>query len=99
MTRRRGEPKRGVDVFDVEVGGETLVVISLPIEAGAKLDALTPAERAVALAVLRGLSNEEVARERGCRARTVAAQLASIYKKLGVVSRAELAALLGKERD
>jgi DNA-binding NarL/FixJ family response regulator len=91
--------RRGVEVFDVDVGGESLVVISLPIEASASLEALTPAERAVALAVLRGLSNEQVAKERGCRARTVAVQLASIYRKLGISSRAELAVLLGGGHD
>lgn len=72
-----------------------MVVLSLPAVEGVALEELTPAEREVAQAVLRGLSNEQVARLRGCRPRTVAAQLASIYRKLGITSRSELAALVG----
>lgn len=44
--------------------------------------------------VLEGLSNEEIARSRGARYRTVANQLAGIYKKLGVASRTELIAMI-----
>lgn len=53
---------------------------------------LTPAERDVARAIARGLRNEEIAVERGVSARTVESQLSTIYKKLGVRSRAELSA-------
>ena len=83
-----------VEVFDVHIGEETLVVLSVPIETGASLEKLTPAERDVARAVLRGLSNDEVAQLRGCRPRTVAVQLASIYRKLRISSRSELAVLM-----
>jgi DNA-binding CsgD family transcriptional regulator len=55
-------------------------------------DTLTPAERQVALAALSGLSNADIARMRGSSPRTVANQLAIIFRKLGVHSRAELAA-------
>jgi len=105
---RKPGTRGDADVFDVRLGTETLVVLSLPsleggaLEGGAleggALAALTAAEREVAGAVLRGLSNEEVARVRGCRPRTVAAQLASIYRKLGISSRSELAALAGGPR-
>ena len=84
----------GVDTFAVAIGDETLVVVSYPIASTSVLDSLTPAERDVALAVVRGLSNDEIARARGSRGRTVAVQLASIYRKLGITSRAELAVLL-----
>ena len=87
----------GVDAFEVGFGDERLVVLSYPIASASFLDRLTPAERDVALAVVRGLSNEEVARARGSRARTVAVQLASIYRKLGITSRAELAVLLHED--
>jgi len=43
----------------------------------------------------RGWSNEQVARARGCSARTVAHQVTLAYRKLGVTSRRELQALLG----
>ena len=52
---------------------------------------LTPAEHAVAIDVLAGLSNAEVARKRGRSRRTIANQLAAIYRKLGIHSRVELA--------
>jgi DNA-binding NarL/FixJ family response regulator len=60
--------------------------------ADASPERLTRAERAVAAAAARGASNEDIARERRTSTRTVANQLASIYRKLGIASRAELAA-------
>lgn len=52
---------------------------------------LTPAESEVALALVRGLSNAAIARERGAAVRTVANQVAAIVKKLGVSSRVQVA--------
>lgn len=53
---------------------------------------LTESERFIALALLRGCTNDEIARLRGTSPRTVANQVASIFRKLGVHSRAEMAA-------
>jgi DNA-binding NarL/FixJ family response regulator len=53
---------------------------------------LTEAERDVALAVIRGLSNAEIARARHASVRTIANQMAALMKKLEVASRVELAA-------
>ena len=53
---------------------------------------LTDAERATIQLALVGLRNSEIATRRSVAARTVANQLASAYRKLGVGSRAELAA-------
>jgi DNA-binding NarL/FixJ family response regulator len=55
------------------------------------LSALTPAERAVALALLRGLSDRNIAHARNSSRQTVSKHVSAIYKKLGVGSRAELA--------
>jgi DNA-binding NarL/FixJ family response regulator len=55
---------------------------------------LSPAERLTALYVSRGLSNAEVARRRGVAVRTVANQVASILRKSGVNSRAEIGRVL-----
>jgi DNA-binding CsgD family transcriptional regulator len=55
---------------------------------------LTRAEREVALAAGMGASNREIARVRRTSERTVANQLAAIYRKLSIASRAELAAVL-----
>jgi DNA-binding NarL/FixJ family response regulator len=56
---------------------------------------LTSAERDVALAVARGLSNAQIGAERQASPRTIANQVAAIMRKLGVSSRAELAARVG----
>ncbi|HUS29382.1 MAG TPA: helix-turn-helix transcriptional regulator [Kofleriaceae bacterium] len=89
---------RGVEQFEVEIGGERLVVTSLPADSAADtaetLAALTAAERAVACDAAAGLSNAAIAKKRKRAVRTIANQLASIYRKLGVVSRAELALLV-----
>ena len=52
---------------------------------------LTESERAVAKLAREGLSNAEIGRLRGTSPRTVANQLARIYRKLGVGSRLGLA--------
>jgi len=88
-----------VEVFDVRVAGEDLVVISIPSDARALRDGLTRAEREITSGTLAGHSTAAIARLRGRSQRTIANQLASIYRKLGVSSRAELAARLFGEDD
>jgi DNA-binding NarL/FixJ family response regulator len=51
---------------------------------------LTRAERQVAVLLLEGKSHAEIARTRGSAPRTVANQVASLFQKLGIHSRAEL---------
>lgn len=51
---------------------------------------LTPAEREVAEQVFAGSSNRQIAKQRGVSERTIANQLASIYRKLGLQDRHEL---------
>jgi DNA-binding CsgD family transcriptional regulator len=51
---------------------------------------LTAAERLIVELVVSGLSNRAIAERRGTSVSTIANQLASIYKKLGLASRAEL---------
>jgi len=78
---------------EVIVDGETVVVVA---SAGApttrRYEELTDAESAIASLAVRGLSNREIASLRGSSVRTVANQLASVFAKLGVGSRTELAA-------
>ena len=59
-------------------------------------EGLSPAECEVARLALDGRSNDEIARTRGTSARTVANQLRAIYRKVGVVTREELAVALIK---
>ena len=55
-------------------------------------DSLTPTELAVAQAVAEGLSNPQIAARMFISRRTVTTHLTSIFRKLGISSRAELAA-------
>jgi DNA-binding CsgD family transcriptional regulator len=65
----------------------------------AREDGLTAAERRVALLVAEGRTNQEAAAALFLSERTVASHLTSIYAKLGVRSRTELARRLADERD
>ena len=56
---------------------------------------VSPAEREVLVLLTRGLSNGEIAKERGTSVRTVANQLQQLYQKFQVTSRVELVAKLG----
>jgi DNA-binding CsgD family transcriptional regulator len=74
---------------------EELVLLSWPVRPAALVAGeLTAAEAAVMALAAAGLANEEIARARGRSPRTVANQLASAYRKLGVGSRSELVARL-----
>ena len=68
------------------------LVISFPIDEPDLSARLTDAEVDVARLAIDGLSNAEIAARRGTSLRTVANQMASILRKLGVQSRRELAA-------
>lgn len=68
--------------------GQVLFVYDLP--AIAKEHGLAEAEQEVCELVLRGQDNRAIAAKRGTSPRTVANQIASIFRKLGVHSRAEL---------
>jgi DNA-binding NarL/FixJ family response regulator len=74
------------------VGGDELCWLFLPVEAFGLAPCLTSAERQVVTGVLNGRTNAAIASARRTSCRTVANQLAAIYRKLGVSSRWELAA-------
>lgn len=78
------------------VRGSELLVVSRAVGSalGAVPADLSPAERSVVDLVLAGLTNEEIAALRRRSVWTVRNQLAATYEKLGVHSRAELAAKL-----
>ena len=75
------------------VDGDEAAVLNFPLSGAALPECLSPAERDVAHGVIAGKSNAEIAAARGTSARTVANQMASLFKKLGVGSRREIAAL------
>jgi len=79
-------------------GGDYLL-LSFRVERTVCTGTLTPAERAVATSILAGASNAQIACERKRSVRTVANQIASIFQKLGVSSRVELAGALARSEN
>lgn len=75
------------------VGNEELWVLSAPLPRPSLPGDLSDAQREIAMAMLRGCSDAEIARERGTSPRTIAAQTQQLFRKLAVSSRAELARL------
>ena len=65
-------------------------VLSVATPPPEHLPALTVAERDVVSLILRGASNRQIAEHRRTSERTVANQIAAIFQKLQVGSRAEL---------
>ena len=86
----RAPPELAAHTF--RVGTEEFAVLSYPVTPLSPPPELTNAERHVVVALLQGKSNAEIARERGTSPRTIANQVAAVFRKLGVRSRAELAA-------
>lgn len=86
-------PPPGLVVEALELDGETLIVFEFPANAAAP-GPLTEAEQEVTALVLQGLTTAQIAAARGVARATVSSQLQSIYRKLGVTSRAELACKL-----
>jgi DNA-binding CsgD family transcriptional regulator len=82
-----------VEIAVLQLDDVELIVLGLEVEAAAP--GLTRAEQEVVRLVLDGCSNQEIARRRNASAKTVANQLLMIYRKLGIVSRFELAARVG----
>ncbi len=77
--------------FTFALDSETFFVFSFPIvEPEDALQSLSPSEQQIVRSLLRGASYAQVAGERRTSVRTVANQVAALYKKLGISSRSEL---------
>ncbi len=74
----------------MRIEGVDWAVLWFPLDGAGAGRSLTPAEHEVASHLLAGMSNAEIARKRRVSPRTVANQVACIYRKLRVRSRAEL---------
>lgn len=94
MGDRDGGPREARLAFLRVARNQRLAVFSVPLATADAVGSLTPAEREVVSGLLAGLANREIAAERRCSVRTVANQVASIFRKTGARSRTELAALL-----
>jgi DNA-binding NarL/FixJ family response regulator len=73
-----------------EPHGTGVLVLSFPVPCATFGELLTDTEAAIARDILSGLSNAAIARKRGTAVRTIANQVASIFRKLQVRSRLEL---------
>jgi DNA-binding CsgD family transcriptional regulator len=89
-------PPEGLRASVLAGASGDVVVLSYPASALLLPPGLTDAEREVVAAVVEGKSNAAIAAERGRSARTVANQVNSVFRKLGVGSRAELVALCAR---
>lgn len=74
----------------LEIDGTELFLLGTPSLADCLPDDLTRAEKEVTALVLEGLSNREIAKARGTSVRTIANQVAAIFRKLKVTARVEL---------
>ena len=83
----------GLRVETFEADGEAFAIIELPRVQRLDHRQLTRSERSILALLLAGLSNAEIARRRERSIRTVAHQVDSIFRRLGVGSRLELFAL------
>jgi DNA-binding CsgD family transcriptional regulator len=94
-TERPDERHRDDDArtFRLVQHDEEFLVMSAPVTSAAAAS-LTRAQLEVARAVVQGASNAEIACIRGTAVRTVANQVASILRRLGASSRAQVAAKL-----
>jgi DNA-binding CsgD family transcriptional regulator len=94
-----------LEAFELDGFAEDFVIFALPLPdlpliKSSACATLTVAERQVTRSLLVGDSNAAIAQGRGTAPRTVANQVSSVYRKLGVGNRAELYALFvaGRER-
>jgi DNA-binding NarL/FixJ family response regulator len=87
-------PTAGAEAQRAAVDGEELSVLVTDTVPQAERLPLTDAEHAVVKLVAEGLTNAEIAARRGSAERTVANQIARIFEKVGVGSRAELVVVL-----
>ena len=93
-------PPTDLDVRFLRAGDETIAIFSFPLALPPLPPSFSEAERAVVIGVLGGMTNAQIARSRGRAEKTVANQVASVLRKLGVGSRAELAVrLIGPRVD
>jgi len=92
-------PPAGLDAHRFDVGPDEFGVLVFPLGSPSvplPSTNLTASEQSVMQLMLDGKSNQEIAKERRTAVRTVANQVASIFKKLGVGSRAELYAFAAR---
>ncbi len=81
----------------MRVGGEDILVLSVPLPQLRYPEGTTSAEHAIIDAVLEGLTVKEIAERRNASLRTVTTQLGTIFRKANVNSQAELIAIMTED--
>jgi DNA-binding NarL/FixJ family response regulator len=87
---RGPESPRDLTASSFHFGGDEYLLLTFPTDRN-DFSNLTEAEQEIASELLRGKSYQEIARIRGTSFGTVANQIRSIFQKLGIRSRSELA--------
>ncbi len=96
IVAREDEPDEPVRVTRFTAGSTEYAVLSYSVDEPVYPDVLTAAERDVCRHILSGAANREIAARRSCSHRTVANQVATILRKLGISSRAQLPLALSR---
>ncbi len=78
----------------MRVGGEDILVLSVPLPRLRYPEGTTGAEHEIIDAVLQGLTVKEIAEQRNASLRTVTTQLGAVFRKANVNSQAELIAMM-----
>jgi len=89
----------GPRVSRMRVGGEDILVLSVPLPTLRYPEGTTSAEQEIIDAVLQGLTVKEIAEQRSASLRTVTTQLGTIFRKAEVNSQAELIAIMTDDAD
>jgi DNA-binding CsgD family transcriptional regulator len=95
---RGGVPLRGVTVKSLDHRGRSFVLVIAPGIGELVTIPLSKALRAVTELLIAGRSYAEIAQARGCSQRTVANQLATMFRRFEISGRGELLALLARSR-
>jgi DNA-binding CsgD family transcriptional regulator len=97
-TRRAQDADTDEDAAnDEDANDEARISPPTPVNSRSRQNTLSPRELEVALLVTRGLTNQRIAGELFLSVRTVEAHLSRVFAKLGVSSRAGVAATLNRE--
>jgi len=87
---------RGLRATRFELEGSAFALLEWPLRRRDSGWPLTPAEAAVLRLLMEGLSNAEIARRRRRSPRTIANQIASVFRRFKVSSRSELFVALAR---
>lgn len=88
------EPKPSVAISEIAVAGRAHYVVRATFSAHRTWATLSSSQREIVTLALSGLDGAQIARQRGTAERTIANQLASAFRKVGVSGRTAFATAL-----